>query len=385
MPNIFSRPTTNDKVSVSRGSMPDGVDPSQWEANPYANFDYRHSGWQKFLEGLGFRSKYDEFVESMALNAREYDAQLTEKAHNEEFDSALAQASRERLAGINPDLAGNVDAGGSSSMEPDPNGPIEPGNDFDSIMQFGSTIMSAVQMAFGLAQSGIGLASGLQSLRGQKIANDNAVLNAAAGAVGYVFNPYEEESPEPHHPSSYPYSLKNLFGSRRYKKYLSAFDQIAQSLYGQQTEYSMRSARAKSRTEYIDQVVSPGYDEVSEAMKDVRQTLQEDLWSELKNAQKYRNLKSQSDVEYQEAYNQAHGGKSRAKADVSLAGLDVSESEQSVRGKRISNDLSEFRYAMRESFDHLIAKMNKRADEGNNFASFLSVVLSFLGIRMLGL
>lgn len=377
--------TTIDRVSAPRGSMPSGVDPAQWDANPYANYDYRHSGWQKFLESLGFRTNYDKFKESMAINAAEYDAQLAEKAHNEEYDSPLAQNQRLREAGINPDLAGETSSGSAFPMEPDPNGPIEPESDFDSFMNLGSMVMNGVQMAFGLMESGIGAISGLQALRGQRIDLDNKVLDTAFKSLGYVFSDRGEEFPNPNDANNYIIGLSELFGSRRSKKYVRAVNQIAQSLAGSEYEYKTRNSRAGQRTEYIDKVISPGYNEVSDTMKDVRHWLTNELWDEAKERARFARLKAQNDADYQQRFGDINGPEVMAQHDVTMTGLQESNIQEQTRGFKAENELKEYRYSLRSSFDHLIQKINKRADEGNNFASFLSVVLGFLGVRMLGM
>lgn len=137
MANMFSSGTFNARPSTTNVHQTDlskfGNYAGQAAANPYANPYYRKSIWQQALENLGFRTGYDTYMESMALNAKEYEAQLLEKMHNEEYDSASSQAQRLRQAGLNPDLQ-NVDAGGSSGMEPDPSLPAIPeNNDFDRV------------------------------------------------------------------------------------------------------------------------------------------------------------------------------------------------------------------------------------------------------------
>lgn len=142
-------------------------------ANPYANMDYRQSFWQKVLSGLGFRTNYDAYKESMALQAKEYDAQMAQKAYNEQFDSALAQTQRLREAGINPDIAGDVSAGESQSPVDDGNPPVPPqADDFGLVSQglqsLGAMAINSVQMALGFAKD-------FQSLRQMRI-DSNTVL-----------------------------------------------------------------------------------------------------------------------------------------------------------------------------------------------------------------
>ena len=128
------------------------------ESNPYANAIYRQSKWQKILEGLGFRTNKDAYLESMNLQAREYENQLLQKQYNESYDSPLAQAEREAAAGLNPDLTGNIDSGSSSPMVDDGNPPISPeADDYNFLSTFASSCLDGLQAAFGMAKDFVSL------------------------------------------------------------------------------------------------------------------------------------------------------------------------------------------------------------------------------------
>lgn len=192
--------TSSDIIgSVSPEPNVRGLDHNMWSANPYANFDYRHTWWQKLWEGLGFRSQFDAYRESMANNAREYEAQLLDKAHNEEYDSAVAQAARERAAGINPDLVGNVDPGSSSAMEPDPNAPISPGYDDPSVVVegFANTVMSALTGGLALAKSGMDLMMLKNDVEAGSINNSKSIFDfAMLSAAQYIPSEMPVDDPE---------------------------------------------------------------------------------------------------------------------------------------------------------------------------------------------
>lgn len=176
----------------------DGVDPRQWEANPYTNIDYRHTWWQQFLEGLGFRTNYDAFRESMAVNAKEYEAQLAEKAHNEEYDSPSAQNARLRAAGINPDLAGETSSGESSPMEPDPNAPIAPeASDFNKLSQFFNGVMGALTTAIGFTKDVLSISQIQNSIDSGKIQNAKSLFDFGYNtAVNFIPSQYPEGDPD---------------------------------------------------------------------------------------------------------------------------------------------------------------------------------------------
>lgn len=182
----------------SQSPAPYGVDAQQWINNPYANFDYRHTWWQKLWEGLGFRSKFDEYRDSMALNANEYESQLLEKGHNEQYDSASAQAQRMRQAGINPDLQGGVDAGSSSGMEPDPNAPISPGyNDPSGVLEgFANTVLSCFTGAIGLAKDSLSLLQMKNDVDSGKLGNSQSIFDFALSAArNFIPEQYPEGDP----------------------------------------------------------------------------------------------------------------------------------------------------------------------------------------------
>lgn len=123
-----------------------------FDANPYKNVDYRQSGWQRFLENLGFRTDYDAFKENMAVQAAETDFNLMLKQHDEQYDSAVANANRERAAGLNPDLIGTDQGGKSAAMPEDGNPPMAAADDSASVSQFANVVMSAVTGAMGFAK-----------------------------------------------------------------------------------------------------------------------------------------------------------------------------------------------------------------------------------------
>lgn len=179
--NIYNSGLKTDTFTTpSQGPAPSGVDPAQWDANPYANLDYRHTWWQKLLEGIGIRTNYDAFRESMAVNAAEYNSQLMEKAHNEQYDSPAAQNARLRAAGINPDLAGETSSGSSSPMEPDPNAPIAPeASNFQAFGQFTNMIMSGFTSAIGLANQITGMIGNVEDIVSKRNSNRMSVVNDA--------------------------------------------------------------------------------------------------------------------------------------------------------------------------------------------------------------
>ena len=190
MATMSSNRETFTSKPVDSSQAPVGYE-SQWMNNPYATFDYHHTWWQKLLEGFGIRTDFNKYQESMNMNAKEYEAQLLEKAHNEEFDSAAEQASRMRQAGINPDLQGGVDAGGSSGMEPDPSMPAAPGDDRAAFAGFANTVMGIFTTAIGFGKDALSLMQMRNAVESGNIANTAALFDMGyRAAVSFIPEKY---------------------------------------------------------------------------------------------------------------------------------------------------------------------------------------------------
>lgn len=104
------------------------------DQNPYRNLTYRKSPWQNLLTNLGFRTEADAWQENMSVQAAEYDASIAQKAYDEQYNTASAQAERMRAAGINPDIDGgsSISPGEAASPAQDPSTPMQTTGDDDS-------------------------------------------------------------------------------------------------------------------------------------------------------------------------------------------------------------------------------------------------------------
>lgn len=217
---------------VDSSQAPAGYE-SQWMNNPYATFDYHHTWWQKLLEGFGFRTDFNKYQESMNMNAKEYEAQLLEKAHNEEYDSAAAQAARMRQAGINPDLQGGVDAGSSSGIEPDPSMPAPPGDDRGVFSGFANVILSCFTGAVGLAKDFLSLGIMTNDVDSGRISNSAGIVDFALNAArNFIPEQYPEGDPEwVNRAVDQAYDSSSLFMSKKqqrmFRRALTSFYQSA--------------------------------------------------------------------------------------------------------------------------------------------------------------
>lgn len=134
------------------------------DANPYRGQRYEKSPWQNILTALGFRTQADAWAENMNVQAAEYDAAIAQKAYDEQYNSATAQAERLRAAGVNPDISGgeNISPGEAASLPQDPSTPMQSTGQEEALGQvasFASTIMSCFSTAVGMVQSFQGIYS----------------------------------------------------------------------------------------------------------------------------------------------------------------------------------------------------------------------------------
>lgn len=75
-------------------------------SDPYQQLPRDRTVWDKLVNWFGFRSGYDKAQEQYNLASAEYQAQLAQLSSEEQYNSPIEQARRQRLAGLNPDLTG---------------------------------------------------------------------------------------------------------------------------------------------------------------------------------------------------------------------------------------------------------------------------------------
>lgn len=107
-------------------------------ANPYRNLTYRESLWQRIASAFGFRTDADRWREDAQVNSAEYDAMIAQMQQQNDYNDPAAMASRERAAGMNPDLLGIGDVAESAGPQEDPNG-MSP-NLADEFNSFGESV-----------------------------------------------------------------------------------------------------------------------------------------------------------------------------------------------------------------------------------------------------
>lgn len=150
-------------------------------SNPYAELPRVQTGWDRFLNWLGFRSGYDKAQEQYNLAGAEYNSQLEQLASEERYNSPIEQASRMREAGLNPDLSGLSGEPASEfdnqQQSPDISG-VNDVQPFDIIKGIGSSFMSTLSGT-------IALLNDVNLLKQAKIATDEKDLDFGSKLIQF--------------------------------------------------------------------------------------------------------------------------------------------------------------------------------------------------------
>lgn len=149
--------------------------------NPYATNHLKRTYGDYLLKFLSMGAIATPWEKAEAQRLANYDAwesQHSEQQRQEMYNSALEQVEREREAGINPDLAGDVSAGESAEGLMD-NFPFKSSYDTlnESQQQFSDVIMSALQFGMGALQS-------VYQIKDLKTAIDSRELEASERLLG---------------------------------------------------------------------------------------------------------------------------------------------------------------------------------------------------------
>lgn len=144
--------------------------------------------WQEVGENLlGDTSARDNYYAQISSQREQWLSDMLQQLHQQDYDSPVEQVQREKLAGLNPDLNGNITPGSAAENDQ----PINPvgfpmGSDTgDVVRTIGSTAMSFCTNLVGMAQSFQSLKLGNLDLESKEISNNvsarDFVLNQIAG------------------------------------------------------------------------------------------------------------------------------------------------------------------------------------------------------------
>lgn len=395
MPNPFIKPLNKaDKVSQNyqvykpNSELFNSPEYKQLaEANPYANVNYRKSWGQSLLSMFGFRTNYDNYLESMATQAKEYENNLLLKQKDEEFDSPLAQVQRLAQAGLNPDLSDSISPGESAQMRDDGNPPVPPEGDIDQVANFAGFTLSALQTAFGFAGQAAGLSGLLTDNRNKKLQSIVSEDNLMKDAILNIL-PATGESIDRQQLSG---RLRLAYGSRIKKRYIDDFVKraglFADGLSLSRSEFEKRFGRASDRKNYFRTAYGSDYSEVDEVMRAVSKELS-DLALKATTASQYTSI-SQSEADQATAKNKLFYEQNVRPTELSnakefaenrdpatLAKNETTQSNVQTGIMRNTKAQSDFEAAMRHTPTQIIKKLNELADKGNAFASIALGIIS---------
>lgn len=358
-------------------------------ANPYANPDYRQSWWQKTLHNLGFRTNYDSYLEGMNLQAKEYENNLLLKQRDEEYDSPLQQAQREREAGLNPNLSGNVSAGESAPLRDDGNPPVSPeADDFEKVTGFAGAVISGLQSAFSLASGVTDLTGKLLDNRSKRIAQwsqeDNAIMDS-------IMNILPSDSDTSLNYNQLYNQFRKVYKGRVRKRYFPDFVNRAYAFQNGLTfsdkMYGKRDTRAGSRKGFYIKSSGSDYSEENEVMTEISSVLADlaiktntmsqqasQKQSEASMAKSENDIKYENDLRPQEIANKLEYEQNIDPAKV--ARNEMSNSDLDLGLKRNAKWQSDYQKTLNSTYKRIFDKLDKLEDKGNWFAPYAKLFIS---------
>ncbi len=174
--------------------------------NPYSTSYANRTGWDAFVESLGFTSAYQKYEMERKRNEELWNSSQQELQRQEMYNSASEQVAREREAGLNPDLNGGVSAGDASEQTPLPIGSESEAiqNMNKGFSDVASIVLNGVNSIANITSScvsgALAISTKLESLRGTKVENLNKVASGVFDMVdkldSFGFNPTEAELDE---------------------------------------------------------------------------------------------------------------------------------------------------------------------------------------------
>lgn len=182
----------NSPINVSLDQVNDGISSFEesglpesykdvFNANPYNNYTYQPSLFDKIFSFLGLRTFGDQYREDMASRSREYISQLVNQFREEEYNDPSSQANRLRNAGINPNLSGDVSSNTASENVESSDSPLSPDNGFNQYQDF-------VTGLFTIFGSLIGYSKDFNEIKAGKIAVQNADVDYAYNVLSNSLN-----------------------------------------------------------------------------------------------------------------------------------------------------------------------------------------------------
>lgn len=373
------------KHPLRGGTLSESAEPSTGaysgieNSNPYENYDYKMGPFEGFLRSFGFRTKYDQYKEQMAMQAKETDFQVENKKYDEAYNDPSAQAARERAAGLNPDLLGTSGVEAASALPEDGN-PIQtvPGADIaEAPGMFANFILSGITAAVGLSKDVVGLRSLRLANENQEIANAGGVLNFAFDALDSFLpsSPNLEDSTNDFY-QAYEFvrdKYKGQVSRKTYKKMMSAMQGLWSSAPREASAYKSWSERITNRQNLYRGQSSSLYSDMDDVLLEVSKEL--NRFSDEAYKIINRNSVATANLDTQEVSNQLE-----YESQIDPSSAAAASNAQNA----LTTQEAEIDKAMNDSLARIVKSLERKANSGERGADAASAaLLVFSALRSL--
>lgn len=344
-----------------------------WNSNPWTEekMTQKQTVWDKFANVLGFRSAYDTAKDQRAQAAAEYDAQIVQLKGEDEYNNPSAQAARMEGAGINPALTGGVEGSQAAEFAQEATAPeVTPDENLAKVGGLFNGIAQAVTMASGLTSNVLSMLGTVADVRGKQLANAMTIEELANKFLLQNVTP-----PSDNNPDWVTMNLSQLFDKGGFAEIWA--DNM--HLKGKDKKHFIRTAYANlannkgklyenfknnliSRNEY-GKIAGSTYTAKTDNFDDII-----DCFKPLNEAYD-RFLKADTE-------GKARGAENEAKYQ------GVLDPEQKAKGENAENKTkeneAEFKLEMKQAFKSVMDNLTSRAENGDKFAWFLTLILPTL-------
>lgn len=166
------------------------------QLDPYLTMSYT-PGLMDYLFQGQFRTGYDKARDAARAKIQEVLAGLSNDVFQNTYNAAPAQASRQRDAGLNPDLAGSAEGEAAAGMDQpsslDTSSLFQPSEAVDYQQQ----VLSAMQGALSLAQGTMQVQDVMSQLAMRKFQTEQIDIANGDDMMSYILSKYANIPPEP--------------------------------------------------------------------------------------------------------------------------------------------------------------------------------------------
>lgn len=369
------------------GSMYDQL----FAANPYRKQTYNLTGWQKFLSSLGFRTKYDDWVDQTSTQIAEYDAGIMSQIQQNQYNSPDAMAQRERAAGLNPDLLGIGDVAQAAGPTEDANGMSPSESSESSPFDIAGTVVNVSQSVLGLIPATLSFATQIKQMKGLRLENDMKELQFGSQAIDAATKFYSEGiTPEQYKEAfekgdweniiaaSYKdakYLADTFFSDKRARKRFNlAYGMHSKSLLAEIQKYSSYDEFEKNRKSLLSQRASRFFSDDDETMESL-------LSSFLQPIEEYQQKMNEIRLKYSEKEGQVYG------EGLNLQAMQIENQEayeaaidpaQQARAENAANRATEQEREIYEATNQLFDDLMKYLKQQDTWWS--KIAMSLVGI-----